>query len=174
MKQAFVFCLALAILTAGPAFGNQDRLLSKRSKGSNVGPAFAVNPNNGDLLATWRRLDRLSEIWVSLAKRRLNGKYGKARARKLSPQTGVFEFAPRVAWIEENGEFFVVWERGARVGNDIVGRAVTAAGKPRGELVSLTADGKKNATPVITASGGIRVVHSGAPVTSRGGRGGGK
>ena len=58
MKQALVLSrvlVALAILTAAPAFGGQDVLLSKKSKGFNDQVAFAVNPHNGDLLAVWHR-----------------------------------------------------------------------------------------------------------------------
>lgn len=88
MKQASVLSLLIVVLTTSPAFGDQDRLLSKRSKGFNDEVAFAVNPHTGDLLATWRRLDRLSEIWVSRAKRKANGKYGKAQGRARLPDHG--------------------------------------------------------------------------------------
>ena len=162
MKQAIVLSLFLVVLAGVPALGDQDLLLSKQSKGFNFDPAFAVNPNNGDLLATWVRevpLEKSSqfEIWVSRAKRKANGKYKKkVKARKLS-LSGVRPESnrkPRVAWIDENGEFFVVWEQKKFASNQtsIFGHAVTAAGVPKGELVSLTTDGKKNASPVVTAS----------------------
>lgn len=157
MKQVIVLCFFLVVLVAASALGDQDLLLSKQSKGFNSELSFAISPHNGDLMATWRRLgfdSFQSDIWVSRTKRKANGKYKKARAWKLSPPGGVLDIlsSPRAAWIEENGGLFVAWARTAKGPTDIVGRAVTPAGKPKGELVSLTKDGKRNATPVVTAS----------------------
>jgi len=179
MRRLIIFCLAGLLLTverpvspapstpgAITAAGgssllarDQDVLVSRKVVGINGAPDFDVSPK-GDVLVAWTSSSATatdSEIWVAVVKRKGSGKFKKKpKPFKLSTEAAS-HFAPRVAWIGEIQQFFVVWERAGATATDntrrILARAVDGkTGKPVGGVKTLVSDNRFNTTPVITAA----------------------
>jgi hypothetical protein len=158
MRNLFGILLATALLSGAPPVEAQQQIqLTSGSGGNHFLPAMATRPDNGYVLAAWMTRDEAdgssSSIWVSLLKRSKRGKYSRKKPRKIASGTSrsakIANRSPRVVWLAEAKQFYVVWSAGQPDGSaNIQGRMVKAkSGKPKGQAILLAADGAVNLGP---------------------------